>query len=339
MLWRVAGRCAAQSVLARKVSGHVVFVLGTDEAGYGPNLGPLVVAATAWQIPRRSAAEILYDVLADVVTADAGDDGGRLAIADSKRLYKPGDLRALERGVLTALLLLDRRVPRWRDIWKLTAECSSPICEQAWHDGFDEPLPVVEAQEDFSSLACKFHDGCTAQSVRLAEMRAQVVFPAEFNVAVSRCNNKAEVLSLTTLRLAGWVLATLPPGPAVIFCDKHGGRNHYAALLQEVFPEHLVIVRAEGAELSTYRVQVGDRQVEFRFQPKGERHLPTALASMLAKYLRELAMRPFNAFWQQQVPGLKPTAGYAVDSRRFYNDIRPAKERLGIADAVLWRER
>ena len=30
--------------------GDVTLVIGTDEAGYGPNLGPLVVAATAWQL-------------------------------------------------------------------------------------------------------------------------------------------------------------------------------------------------------------------------------------------------------------------------------------------------
>ena len=26
-------------------------LIGTDEAGYGPNLGPLTVAATAWHLP------------------------------------------------------------------------------------------------------------------------------------------------------------------------------------------------------------------------------------------------------------------------------------------------
>ena len=79
--------------------------------------------------------------------------------------------------------------------------------------------------------------------------------------------------------------------------------------------------------------------IEFRFQPKGERHLPTALASMTAKYLRELAMRPFNAFWQRHVPELRPTAGYNSDAKRFIAEIAAAKERLGIADHMLWRER
>ena len=32
----------------------MTLVIGTDEAGYGPNLGPLVVAATAWRVDRKS---------------------------------------------------------------------------------------------------------------------------------------------------------------------------------------------------------------------------------------------------------------------------------------------
>jgi hypothetical protein len=156
---------------------------------------------------------------------------------------------------------------------------------------------------------------------------------------VNQLGNKAEVLSLTTLRLAKRILDDLPPGRAVVVCDKHGGRNFYAALLQHVFPEELVIVRQECATLSVYEVRHGGRLMEFRFQPKGERHLPTALASMTAKYLRELAMRPFNAFWQREVPELKATAGYNSDAKRFFAEIAGAKERLGIADALLWRER
>jgi hypothetical protein len=282
----------------------------------------------------------MYELLAPVITMEANGNG-KLAIADSKRLYKPGGtLQALERGVLAALAALDRLPRRWRDIWKaLDDEALTQIDAQPWHDAFDESLPVDTLPDALLSATAAVADGCRKCGARLAELQTSVLFPAAFNMAVTNSDNKAEVLSLTTLKLARRVLERLPPGKAVVLCDKHGGRNHYAALLQHVFPDELVIVRCESAELSIYKVRHAGRLVEFRFQPKGERHLPTALASMTAKYLRELAMRPPNAYWQRHVLGLKATAGYYTDSHRFLNDIRAAKERLGIADAILWRQR
>jgi len=67
--------------------------------------------------------------------------------------------------------------------------------------------------------------------------------------------------------------------------------------------------------------------------------LPTALASMTAKYFRELAMRAFNHFWAAAVPNLRPTAGYPVDARRFKADIAKVQKKLGIQDHCLWRIR
>jgi len=319
----------------------VVFVLGTDEAGYGPNLGPLCVAATAWQLPDDAAADGLYDRLAGVVCAERGENDSRLAIADSKSLYKSGGtLQPLERGVLVALAALNRLPPRWRALWPLIdGEALPQIDGLPWHEGFDEDLPLHIACDDLQSAAHTFVSGCQAAAVQIADLQSTIVFPPAFNDAVKRCDNKAEVLSLATLRLAHRVLVNLPPGPAVVFCDKHGGRNYYAALLQHVFPEELVCVRHESAELGIYELRYGGRKIEFRFQPKGERHLPTALASMTAKYLRELAMRPFNAFWQRHIPDLKPTAGYYNDAQRFYTAIRPVRLRLKIAPHLVWRKR
>ena len=79
------------------------------------------------------------------------------------------------------------------------------------------------------------------------------------------------------------------------------------------------------------------RRVEFCFQTKAERHLPAALASMASKYLRELAMRALNAFWCGRSPGLRPTAGYPQDAKRFRADIAHALAELQIDDRVLWR--
>ena len=72
---------------------------------------------------------------------------------------------------------------------------------------------------------------------------------------------------------------------------------------------------------------------------KAEVNFPVALASLVCKYVRELSMHAFNQFWSEQVPGLKPTAGYPLDAVRFKQDIAEAQKRLGITDDVLWRER
>jgi hypothetical protein len=75
------------------------------------------------------------------------------------------------------------------------------------------------------------------------------------------------------------------------------------------------------------------------FQVNGERFFPTALASMTAKYLRELSMRAFNDFWRAHLPELKPTAGYYRDAWRFKKEIAAKQRELKIDDHVLWRSR
>src|SRR5262245_60171178 len=79
-------------------------LIGMDEAGYGPNLGPLVVTVTAWDVPGAPGDADLWSAFSDVLTAapDRGDE--RLHVGDSKQVYSPGKgIAALERSVLTAL--------------------------------------------------------------------------------------------------------------------------------------------------------------------------------------------------------------------------------------------
>jgi hypothetical protein len=63
------------------------------------------------------------------------------------------------------------------------------------------------------------------------------------------------------------------------------------------------------------------------------------MASMLCKYLRELCMLQFNRFWARHVPGIRPTAGYPGDAKRFFDEIRPAMAKLGLAEDQVWRKR
>ena len=64
-----------------------------------------------------------------------------------------------------------------------------------------------------------------------------------------------------------------------------------------------------------------------------------AWASMLCKYVRELCMRALNGFWSRQVHGLKPTAGYYQDGKRFLADIEQAMHTARVRPEMLVRSR
>ena len=101
-----------------------------------------------------------------------------------------------------------------------------------------------------------------------------------------------------------------------------------------------VVAHEEGRARSVYSFLAPGRRMRLTFQPRADaEHLCVALASMVSKYLREALMLEFNRFWQEQVPGLKPTAGYPGDAARFLEAIRPAAERLGVPEAALWRRK
>src|SRR5258708_17282758 len=104
---------------------------------------------------------------------------------------------------------------------------------------------------------------------------------------------------------------------ALIIADKHGGRNRYHDFLPIVFGDRFIRCHKESLEQSRYRVG----QAEVRFETKSERHLPVALASMVSKYVRELAMNLFNRFWPDRQPRLKPTPGYPHDPASFKPNI------------------
>jgi hypothetical protein len=310
--------------------------IGTDEAGYGPNLGPLVIGATAWRVP--DAADLdLYQRLVGIVSRVP--DERTIAIADSKQLYKAGGgLRALERGVFASLSTLNLEALTWRQFWSQTVPCLAPdVMAAPWHCEYDEPLPIDSSLGQLSAEFDQFRAGLDRAQVQLQAVEADAVFPHEFNRLVAENGSKGAVLSQRTVRLVRRVWESTKEATTLVQCDKHGGRNCYLPVLQTSFPEYLVEVVRESQATSVYRWGPPTGRVEFRFSAKGESFLPAALASMFAKYLRELAMRAFNAFWQAQAVGLKPTAGYPVDARRFIQEIAAKQRELAIDRELLWR--
>jgi ribonuclease HII len=365
-------------------------LIGMDEAGYGPHFGPLVIAATAWEVPdeglgfgiqgsevgelsrlriadfglrinqavSQSAtgnpkSEIgldLYRLLRNIVSKSVSER--RIAIADSKALFHPGlGLRQLERGVHAVLHSMRETSCSWSEIvGYCQADPKGHHRRVCWPDDFDCALPVDATPEELSRLGARFARACEASQVRPLFIRARLVFPAQFNELVDYYGTKGGALSHVTVGLLREVVdgigsdafqspSGIPSPPIIAVCDKHGGRNYYTALLQHHFSEHWIEPVYESHAESRYEWGPSESRVRVTFRMNGERFMPTALASMTAKYLRELSMRAFNEFWAAHVKDLRPTAGYPTDSHRFHKAIAAKQRELGIDDRVLWRKR
>lgn len=304
----------------------MTLVIGTDEAGYGPNLGPLVVAASAWRLDGPpAAAEAAFAAVA------AAPLWG-----DSKIMYRSGTgLAALERGVHVALDLAGTPATHWAGL----AAALGPIDPDA--DALDEwchldglVLPHAAAVDDCRRSA-DARAALAEAGLTLVGVAARAVYPAEFNRLLDSGFNKADVLSRTTLDLAAALRDRFSPTDTVCWCDRHGGRKSYAALVGRHFAAPLVRELEETPARSAYMAPAARLWIEFSVG--GEARLPVAVASMTAKYVRELAMAAFNRFWSERVPGLVPTAGYPADARRWSRDTAEAVRAAGIAADRLWR--
>ena len=76
-----------------------------DEAGYGPNLGPLVIAATVWEVRGDPRGSTPGGAFADVVSS-ARFDSRAVHVADSKAVHSSAaGIAAIERSATTILRL------------------------------------------------------------------------------------------------------------------------------------------------------------------------------------------------------------------------------------------
>jgi hypothetical protein len=311
--------------------------IGMDEAGYGPNLGPLVITASAWKMRRDPRRCDLFELLADVVSRSACESAERLHVGDSKQVYSPAKgLASLERSVLTLLQVAGVTADSFQTLWRsLAVELPSDGEQEPWFADGDVALPVAVDKDEIDCLASRLRKCLSACGIGRPRLACELVLTQRFNRLTCTNGNKAQLLSTLSLSLLRHCWDPDDDEPACVICDKHGGRNRYDQLLAGILDGQMIFRMTESRELSVYRVG----RSEVRFQTQAEQHFPVAVASMVSKYLREVAMIAFNQYWQQHLPDVRPTKGYPTDAWRFRNDIAGKQAELGIADEVLWRDR
>ncbi|MGD9688448.1 MAG: hypothetical protein AB7K52_04225 [Phycisphaerales bacterium] len=312
-----------------------LILVGIDEAGYGPLLGPLCIGMSAVRIedwkPGDPAPD-LWKRLSGSVCRKGNDARGRVAVEDSKRLKLANDstsrhpLTHLDRGVHAFLRALGRRPTTDLEL----LECLGSVPEpHAWYAGPALDAPASGTPEQMDIAGNVLVRGLADAGVTVLELACCVVGEGAFNAAVRAHRTKAaaSAVGLGAHFRDAWERwgpdGLGPDGGARIVCDRQGGRVDYEATLVGLVPGAEVRVVEQRPERGRYELSGDGRAMSVIFQPEAESaYLPVALASMAAKLVRETLMARFNRHWCALLPELKPTAGYTQDGRRWLREAR-----------------
>ena len=295
-----------------------MIVSGIDEAGLGPLLGPYCagLVTLSYRSQEKDPRLLCPAVLSEQPCKE------KLTVGDSKKISSSKDISYLEETILAFYLMQYGRFPRSsgdfiKTVTDFPRELTSSEQEPWNHEIQSQTLPLVKSPEEIQKKAEFLAEKWRSAGLELSTFKLALVPPYEFNKLLDRKRNKAGACQeiLKPLMQEG----RIPGGKLIV--DRQGGRRYYGEWLLDLYPGELLTARQETSQLSLY--QSGECEIHFQVGADGV-CFETALASMGAKYLREIYMKGFNRYWQKRYPGLKETAGYYSDGKRFLKDLRDA---------------
>jgi len=314
-------------------------LVGIDEAGFGPILGPLVVSSSALSLPRALLKSDLWQVLSKSVGERRRGLAGRLLVADSKKAYsKSVGIRELERTVLAFLRCLGAEPATLGELlMRLCPSCLGRLPDYPWYkdvDGHRLSAGTTDGRIASSVLA----DDLSANGMKLLELRSYCFDVAYYNKMVSSVKNKAGVLFTATAGLIDHAFNSYARDDLHVVVDRQGGRVRYRKVLLTMFSELELTILSESPALSSYELRSGGKRMRLHFAVGADRRfLPVSLASMVSKYIRELLVAGINRYFTGFSGDLRPTAGYWKDGLRFIKEVKTNLPHISIDDNQLIR--
>ncbi len=308
-------------------------IVGIDEAGFGPILGPLVISSSTFLLPHHLLTSDLWQVLKKSVADRRRHLAGRVLIADSKKAFsKSLGIKHLQRTVLACLKCLGKEPVTLTELLSLvSADCLQRLSSYPWYkDAGDQQISANKT--DVAIAASVLQDDLASNELKLLELKSYCLDVAYYNKMVSAVRNKASVLFTATCALINSAFDNFAApafscesksGGLHIIIDRQGGRVRYCRVLQRMFPDMQLKILKETPAASSYELLRDGKQMRLHFAVGADdRFLPVALASMLSKFLRQLLIENINRYFTGFHTELKPTAGYWKDGLRFIEDLK-----------------
>ncbi|HSQ62673.1 MAG TPA: hypothetical protein VLM85_05645 [Polyangiaceae bacterium] len=277
-------------------------LVGIDENGLGPRLGPLVVTAVTARTTDDKAAKVLLGRPGRAFGARIGDSKALVS-------YKDGALGQAWARVLGEATGVSAASPRelalglaLEDETSLMAQCPGHHKAQCWSsdgEAFDAPADLLaNVRKDLGRLERR---GVCVQSVRVA-----IVCTRRLNQAADAGTSRFQVdlHAMERLVLDARSRAT---EDVVAVCGKVGGYNQYVDAFGPL-SGRLHTVLTEGRARSEYAMP-GVGRVAF-VRDADEQHLLVCLASLVGKYVRDLLTARVVRHHARDLPALPLVSGY-----------------------------
>lgn len=306
----------------------MALLIGIDEAGYGPLLGPLTVSAAGFVVSDDQLASDHWGILKKAISKEKRSLKGRLLITDSKKAYnrKAGPVH-LRRTVLTAIknMVPNAEVPKTsKELAEtLCPDCATRLDGYPWYEKLNAQ-PLGADQDAITIASNVLNTSLKENDMELVMLNSRCLDVGYYNKMVQSVKNKSRVLFTSIAGLMQQALDMAAQGQMLqIVVDRQGGRTNYRDPLRRMFPQHQLSVIKQDENISSYELVGNGKTMKVHFVVKADtKCMPVCLASMTSKYLREVLVESINDYFLGHCDKIKPTAGYWKDGLRFVEDLR-----------------